>query len=66
MEIAEFGGQEVAGVARVEGPIVVVEGIGNVGYDEVAEVVDSQGRLPGGRRGDRRCRGLRRHYRPLH
>jgi len=49
MEIAEFGGQEVAGVARVEGPIVVVEGIGNVGYDEVAEVVDSQGRLRRGR-----------------
>jgi len=49
MEIAEFGGQEVAGVARVEGPIVVVTGIGNVGYDEVAEVVDSQGRLRRGR-----------------
>ncbi len=49
MEIAEFGGQEVAGVARVEGPIVVVAGIGNVGYDEVAEVVDSQGRLRRGR-----------------
>ena len=49
MEIAEYGGQEVAGVARVEGPIVVVEGIGNVGYNEVAEVVDSRGRLRRGR-----------------
>jgi len=49
MEIAEYGGQEVAGVARVEGPIVVVAGIGNVGYDEVAEVVDSRGRLRRGR-----------------
>jgi len=49
MEITEYGGQEVAGVARVEGPIVVVEGIGNVGYDEVAEVVDSQGRIRRGR-----------------
>jgi V/A-type H+-transporting ATPase subunit B len=49
METAEFGGQEVAGVARVEGPIVVVAGIGNVGYDEVAEVIDSQGRLRRGR-----------------
>ena len=49
MEIAEYGGQEVAGVARVEGPIVVVEGIGNVGYDEVAEIVDSRGRLRRGR-----------------
>ena len=45
----DYGGQEVAGVARIEGPIVVVEGIGNVGYDEVAEVVDSQGRLRRGR-----------------
>ena len=49
MEMAEFGGQEVAGVARVEGPIVVVTGVGNVGYDEVAEVIDSQGRLRRGR-----------------
>ncbi len=49
MEIAEYGGQEVAGVARVEGPIVVVTGLGNVGYDEVAEVVDSQGRIRRGR-----------------
>jgi len=49
MEIAEYGGQEVAGVARIEGPIVVVAGIGNVGYDEVAEVVDSRGRLRRGR-----------------
>jgi V/A-type H+-transporting ATPase subunit B len=49
MEIAEYGGQEVAGVARIEGPIVVVAGIGNVGYDEVAEVIDSQGRLRRGR-----------------
>ncbi len=41
----ERGGQEVIGVARVEGPIVVVEGAGSVGYDDVAEIVDSQGRL---------------------
>jgi V/A-type H+-transporting ATPase subunit B len=33
----------------VEGPIVVFEGVYGVGYDEVAEVVDSQGRLRQGR-----------------
>jgi V/A-type H+/Na+-transporting ATPase subunit B len=43
------GGQEVIGVARVEGPIVVVEGGGNIGYDEVVEVVDSTGRMRRGR-----------------
>ena len=43
------GGQEVIGVARVEGPIVVVEGGGNIGYDEVVEVVDATGRMRRGR-----------------
>jgi V/A-type H+-transporting ATPase subunit B len=43
------GGQEVVGVARIEGPIVVVEGAGTVGYDEVVEVIDSQGRVRRGR-----------------
>jgi V/A-type H+-transporting ATPase subunit B len=43
------GGQEVVGVARVEGPIVVVEGAGSVGYDEVVEVIDPLGRLRHGR-----------------
>jgi V/A-type H+-transporting ATPase subunit B len=47
--VAEYGGQEVAGAARVEGPIVVVEGVRGVGYDEVAEIVDSQGRVRRGR-----------------
>ncbi len=49
MEMAEYGGQEVAGVARVEGPIVVVGGVGNVGYDEVAEIIDPKGRIRRGR-----------------
>jgi V/A-type H+-transporting ATPase subunit B len=49
IELPEQGGQEVAGVARIEGPIVIVEGGGSVGYDEVAEIVDSQGRLRRGR-----------------
>ena len=35
-ESPERGGQEVIGVARVEGPIVVVEKTGRVGYDDVA------------------------------
>lgn len=45
----ELGGQEVVGVSRIEGPIVVVEGAGNIGYDEVVEIIDSQGRLRRGR-----------------
>jgi len=48
-EQVAYGGQEVIGAARVEGPIVVVEGVGGVGYDEVAEVIDSQGRVRRGR-----------------
>ncbi len=48
-EAADLGGQEVIGVARIEGPIVVVEGVGSVGYDEVVEIVDSRGRLRRGR-----------------
>jgi V/A-type H+-transporting ATPase subunit B len=48
-ELADRGGQEVIGVSRVEGPIVVVERAGSVGYDEVVEVIDSQGRLRRGR-----------------
>lgn len=48
-EINTFGGQEVLGAARVEGPIVVVEGVSGVGYDEVAEIVDKQGRIRHGR-----------------
>jgi V/A-type H+-transporting ATPase subunit B len=44
-----YGGQEVIGAARVEGPIVVIEGVDGVGYDEVVEVVDAQGRVRRGR-----------------
>ena len=43
------GGQEVVGVGRIEGPIVFVEGAANVGYDEVVEILDSEGRLRRGR-----------------
>lgn len=47
--VAVQGGQEVVGVSRIEGPIVVVEGAVNVGYDEVVEIIDAQGRLRRGR-----------------
>ncbi len=47
--VAVQGGQEVVGVSRIEGPILVVEGAVNVGYDEVVEIIDSQGRLRRGR-----------------
>jgi V/A-type H+-transporting ATPase subunit B len=49
MAIAEYGWQEIAGAARVEGPIVVIEGVSGVGYDEVAEILDPQGRVRRGR-----------------
>ncbi|MCK6585120.1 MAG: hypothetical protein L6Q49_18640, partial [Anaerolineales bacterium] len=43
------GGQEVVGVARIEGPILVVEGAANVSYDEVVEIRDSRGHVRRGR-----------------
>jgi V/A-type H+-transporting ATPase subunit B len=46
---AEYGGQEVAGATRIEGPIVVVEQVSGIGYDETAEIIDSQGRVRRGR-----------------
>ena len=48
-EATLLGGQEVIGVSRIEGPIVFVEGASNVGYDEVVEIVDAQGRVRRGR-----------------
>ncbi len=48
-QLTDWGIQEVSGVGRVEGPIVVVERAGNVGYDEVVEVIDSLGRMRRGR-----------------
>ena len=44
-----YGGQEVSGVARIEGPIVVVDGITGIGYDEMADIIDVQGRVRRGR-----------------
>jgi V/A-type H+/Na+-transporting ATPase subunit B len=45
----ERGGQEVVGVSRVDGPIIIIEAAGSVGYDEVVEIIDSQGNLRRGR-----------------
>lgn len=43
------GGQEVIGVSRIEGPIIVVEGGAGVSYDEVVELQDARGQLRRGR-----------------
>jgi V/A-type H+/Na+-transporting ATPase subunit B len=48
-EVTVQGGQEVVGVARIEGPILVVEGGANVSYDEVVEIQDSRGQIRRGR-----------------
>ncbi len=44
-----LGGQEVSGVGRIEGPIVIVEGATNVSYDEVVEIRDLRGQIRRGR-----------------
>ncbi|HXF85366.1 MAG TPA: V-type ATP synthase subunit B [Anaerolineales bacterium] len=43
------GGQEVLGVSRIAGPLVVIEGAANVSYDEVVEIQDSLGQVRRGR-----------------
>lgn len=48
-DVTVLGGQEVLGVSRIEGPILVVEGAANVSYDEVVELRDSRGQLRRGR-----------------
>ncbi len=48
-EALDLGVSEVVGVSRIEGPLVVVEGTGSVGYDEVVEIVDTQGKMRFGR-----------------
>jgi V/A-type H+-transporting ATPase subunit B len=47
--LIDVGVNEVVGVGRIEGPLVFVEGIGSVGYDEVVEILDTKGRLRYGR-----------------
>jgi V/A-type H+-transporting ATPase subunit B len=48
-ELRDRGGQWAVGVARIEGPIVVVQRVAGVRYDEVVEIRDAQGRLRRGR-----------------
>ncbi|MBE7436229.1 MAG: V-type ATP synthase subunit B [Anaerolineales bacterium] len=48
-DVTVQGGQEVLGVGRIEGPILVVEGGANVRYDEVVEIQDSRGQVRRGR-----------------
>ncbi len=40
-----FRGREYIGIKEISGPLVMVEGIHNVGYNELAEVVDPDGRV---------------------
>jgi V/A-type H+-transporting ATPase subunit B len=47
--VTMLGGQEVVGVSRIEGPIMVVEGGANVSYDEVVEIQDARGQHRRGR-----------------
>jgi V/A-type H+-transporting ATPase subunit B len=47
--VTMLGGQEVVGVSRIEGPIMVVEGGANVSYDEVVEIQDARGQYRRGR-----------------
>jgi len=48
-ELQDRGGQWAVGVARIEGPIVVVQRVAGVRYDEVVEIRDARGRLRRGR-----------------
>lgn len=48
-QITVQGGQEVVGVGRIEGPILVVEGGANISYDEVVEIQDPRGQIRRGR-----------------
>lgn len=42
-------GLQYAGAARIDGPLVVVERVRDVGYDEIAEIVGADGRVRTGR-----------------
>jgi V/A-type H+-transporting ATPase subunit B len=44
-----LAGSKVKGVSRIEGPIVIVEGAGNIGYDEVVEIIDADHQVRRGR-----------------
>lgn len=48
-ELGMSAGREIKGIAGIEGPIVVIEGISDVSYDEVVEVIDASGQVRPGR-----------------
>jgi V/A-type H+-transporting ATPase subunit B len=48
-DVIAQSGQEVVGVSRITGPIMIVEGASNVSYDEVVEIRDGLGNLRRGR-----------------
>ncbi len=49
MSVPVLGINEVVGASRIEGPLVFVEDIGKVGYDDVVEIINAQGQLRHGR-----------------
>jgi V/A-type H+-transporting ATPase subunit B len=42
-ELNDLGGKEVNSISQVQGPILIVRGIGSVAYDEIVELTDYQG-----------------------
>ena len=43
-DFKDVGGKEVHSISQVQGPILIVKGIGSVAYDELVELTDSQGK----------------------
>lgn len=46
---AEDRGLEYVGISEINGPLIVVEKVFDVGYDEVVEILDPQGQMRLGR-----------------
>lgn len=42
-ESGSIEGQEILGISEVDGPIIVVDGVSGVGYDEVVGIIDPAG-----------------------
>ena len=40
-----YEGKEYIGISEITGPLIIIEGIHNVGYNEMAEVIDSDGNV---------------------
>ncbi|HEY5133631.1 MAG TPA: hypothetical protein VII85_08115, partial [Candidatus Krumholzibacteriaceae bacterium] len=45
MEQKVADGREYIGISQVAGPLVIIKGIHNVGFNELAEIVDSKGHV---------------------